>query len=376
MIAPIIWVLIIGFIYSAASHFFDLGIPSIPLDPEIVLYAFVPLLVFASTQKICLSNLKKVLAPACLTASAGILISMVLMALPLYYFMSFTLLEALMLGVILSATDPLAVGALLEGNKQVTESQKLLIEGESILNDGFVVTVSGIIGVMIFEDSEFSILVSGREFLQHVFGAILLGIIIARGGRWLIDKWHSESFSLRTNMTLSIAYGSFALGELIQVSGILAVFAAALAYGYKPKEDDRNKHIHRHLWEYFEYLSNAVLFFLLGASFFVYFSTDSLTPLLICILLFFLAAPRLISLFLLRSFIEIDDAKMKISGICILNFAGARGAIPIALILLLPDSFELKQACLSIAFLMIFLSLLIYPICLRKILQHQNNTNE
>jgi CPA1 family monovalent cation:H+ antiporter len=298
---------------------------------------------------------------------------MLIMALPLYFFMSFSPLEALLLGVILSATDPLAVGALIEGNKKVSESQKLLIEGESILNDGFVVTVSGIFAVMIFEGGEFSVLSSGKEFLQHVLGAIALGIIIARGGRWLINKWHSDSFSLRVNMTLSIAYGSFALGELIQVSGILAVFAAALAYGYKPKLDDHNKHIHNHLWEYFNYLSNAVLFFLLGASFFVYFSADSLTMTLLCVLAFLLIAPRLISLMILSPFIKIDGAKLNKKEILLLNFAGAKGAVSIALILLLPDSFALKETCLSIAFLMIFLSLLIYPICLGQIIKSETS---
>jgi CPA1 family monovalent cation:H+ antiporter len=153
------------------------------------------------------------------------------------------------------------------------------------------------------------------------------------------------------------------------------VFAAALAYGYKPKEDDKNKHIHRHLWEYFEYLSNAVLFFILGASFFVYFSADSLTVTLLSVLAFFLIAPRLISLILLRPFIIVDGARLNKNEVLLLNFAGARGAIPIALILLLPDSFELKQTCLSITFLMIFLSLLIYPICLDLIFKDETRTS-
>ncbi len=54
----------------------------------------------------------------------GILISMAIFALPLYFFFSFSLLQALFLGVILSATDPLAVGALLSGNDDIPDVSK------------------------------------------------------------------------------------------------------------------------------------------------------------------------------------------------------------------------------------------------------------
>ena len=53
----------------------------------------------------------------------------------------------------------------------------------------------------------------------------------------------------------------------------------------------------------------------------------------------------------------------------LLNFAGARGAVSIALILLLPADFHLKQTFLAMAFVLIFLSLLIYPVCLGQVLK-------
>ena len=367
--APIIWVLLIGFAYGALAKFTSFGCPELPLDPEVVLYAFVPLLIFASTQKICLGHLRQVLVPASLAATVGILISMAIFALPLYFFFSFSLLPALLLGVILSATDPLAVGALLSGNDDVPESQKLLIEGESIINDGFVVTVSGILALLLFDADHFSLVHSGLDFIKHIFGALALGIAIGRGGRWLLDRWHEEHFTLTVNMTLSIAYGAFALGEILHLSGILAVFGAALAYGYKPKPDDHNRHIHGHVWEYLEYLSNAALFFLLGASFFVYFTPNSFSFALFLGVLFFLLIPRLLSLVILRPFLKIDGQPIGKREVWLMNFAGARGAVSIALILLLPDSFALKETFLSIAFVMIFLSLIIYPLLLGRVLK-------
>lgn len=368
-LAPIIWVLLIGFAYSVVARFTDIGVPELPLDPEVILFAFVPLLIFASTQKICLHHFKKVLAPASFIATVGILISMVIIALPLYFFVSFSVLEALLFGVILSATDPLAVGALLAGNKDVPESQKLLIEGESILNDGFVVTVAGIIAMMLFGGEEFNLIHSGLDFLKHIVGALVLGTVIGRGGRWLLDGWMEEHFTLTVNMTLAVAYGSFALGEMFHLSGILAVFAAALAFGYKRTEEDHQKHVHRHLWEYLEYVSNAVLFFLLGASFFVYFSLEEFSLGMFSLVILFLLLPRLLSLAALLPFLKLEGEKLGKRELLLLNFAGARGAVSIALILLLPADFHLKQTFLAMAFVLIFLSLLIYPVCLGQVLK-------
>jgi CPA1 family monovalent cation:H+ antiporter len=51
-----------------------------------------------------------------------------------------------------------------------------------------------------------------------------------------------------------------------------------------------------------------------------------------------------------------------------LNFSGARGAVSIALILLLPNEFVYKSTFLSLAFLMIFASLVVYPLLIKRIL--------
>ena len=80
----IIWILLLGLLYSGLSHYAVIDIPQVSLDADFILYAFVPLLIFASTQKICLFHLKKVLLPSSIIASVGILISMLIIAVPLF----------------------------------------------------------------------------------------------------------------------------------------------------------------------------------------------------------------------------------------------------------------------------------------------------
>jgi len=370
MILPdIIWVLLLGVGYGGIAHYLDLGLPELTLSPDLVLYAFVPPLIFASTQKICLFHFREVLAPASLVGSIGILISMLIIALVLHYGFGFQWLEALLFGAIISATDPLAVGALLHGNSEVSGSQKLLIEGESILNDGFVVTVSGILVLILFGGERFDFLASSGSFLTHVVGALLLGVLFGRGARWLLSIWKEEHFTLTVNMTIAIAFGSFALAEILHLSGILAVFATALAYGYKPDEESHNRQIHSHIWDYFEYIANAVLFFLLGASFFVYTSFEEVSLLLVFASLVLLIISRLGALIVLFPFIKVEGRTLNKTNFWLLNFSGARGAVSIALILLLPHTFELKSLFLSLAFVMILFSLVVYPLALKRVLE-------
>ena len=363
----IIWILILGLVYGFISLYQSDYLPQVSLDADLILFAFVPLLIFASTQKICLYHFRRILPQATLIATLGIVISTTIIAVPLFYIFNIGWLEASLFGIIISATDPLAVGALLQGNTNIKESQKLLIEGESILNDGFVVTIYGVFTVLLFSNTDFNLLQSGFEFIEHILGALLLGVLMGRLGRWLLDKWHEEHFTLTVNMTLAVAYGSFFFGEVLGLSGILAVFSSALAFGYRPKTKGQDNDIHNHIWEYLEYVTNAVLFFMLGASFFVYFSAEYISLALTLALLLLLVLSRLGGLAVLYPIVEIDGKKLTQKEFWLLNFSGARGAVSIALTLLLPEDFVLKPMFISLALIMIFASLVVYPLLVKKI---------
>lgn len=364
----IVWVLLLGVGYGLCEKYTDLPFPELYLNPEIVLFIFVPLLVFAATQKICLFHFRKVVPTASLFGSVGIIISMLVFALVLHFGFSIAWLPALLFGVIISATDPLAVGALLHGNTKVSEDTKLLIEGESILNDGFVVTVFGALVLILFGDEIFSITTSLSSLVIHIVGAISVGVVMARATRWLIRVWHEEYFALQTNLTIALAFGSYLVAEHFEFSGILAVFAAALAFGYKPDPKNHQSDVRGHLWEYFEYLANAVLFFLLGASFVASVDFVDLPVLLLLVSLGLLFVSRLIALISLWPLVQKTTLELTKTDFWLLNLSGARGAVSVALILLLPAEFAYKTLFLGLAFCMILFSLLAYPLVTKWLL--------
>ncbi|KKD60141.1 Na+/H+ antiporter NhaP [Grimontia sp. AD028] len=367
--SDIIWILLAGLLYGWIASSSNTGLPELVLNPEIVLFVFVPLLIFASTKKMCLFHFRPILLPAVLAGTLGIVISMLVIGGALYLLLGVEWLPALLFGVIISATDPLAVSALFKGNEAVTENQKLLIEGESILNDGFVVTVAGILALLIFGDENFDALQTGFSFVTHIFGALICGALLGRVARWVLTLMHTSHYILTTNITLALAYGSFVLAEFLHFSGILAVFAAALAYGYKPDHDSKNRESEEKVWEYLDYAANALLFFLLGTSYFT-LTSDSTLPVFYTVLaLILLFAARFIALGTLKPVMRVEHKVLSTDEFWLLNFSGARGAVSVALILLLPSTFEYQSLFLSMAFLMILVSLIVYPLITVKIIK-------
>jgi len=378
MLLPgIIWTMIIGLVYSFISHMKLLPLPELELKPEIVLFLFVPLLIFASTHTMCLSHFRRIVKASTILATVGVSISMVIGG---FIFMAVTgagLAVSMLFGAIISATDPLAISAILKGNTSIDEHRKLLIEGESILNDGFVVALFGIFSVLALEPEHFSVFEVGSDFFIDIAGALVLGILLGRGARLLLKIWHGHSYTLRMNMTLALAYSSFIIAEVLGFSGVIAVFAAALAYGYLPEggyhppEEDQE-----HVWGYLEYVANSILFFLIGASFVGVIMQHKISITLIAAAIAIAVLPRLIAVYALSPTLRINKEKATLNDVKLLAFSGSRGALSIALILLLPEDFKYRPLFLVFAGIIILMTLVAYPPIVSKILKGMENTEE
>ena len=184
--------------------------------------------------------------------------------------------------------------------------------------------------------------------------------------------WKNKAPALTVNITLALAFSSFLLAEMFHFPGVLAVFSGALAFGYRPDENnDKVQGAQEQIWDYLEYIVNSILFFLLGASFFSQASMAIITISFIAIGVLMLLLSLFIALGVLSPFLRIEAEKITRLDFWLLNFSGSRGAISIALILLLPNDFEFKSLFLTIAFGMVIVSLVVYPLVLKKVLANQ-----
>jgi NhaP-type Na+/H+ or K+/H+ antiporter len=112
------------------------------MDPHLMLYVFLPPLIFESAFSMNFHMFSKTFWKCLILAGPGLIFCVGLLGagLKLWLYKDETWETCFLLGAILSATDPVAVVALL---KDLGASKKLgtLIEGESLLNDGTAMVV-------------------------------------------------------------------------------------------------------------------------------------------------------------------------------------------------------------------------------------------
>ncbi len=237
------------------------------IDPHFILFVFLPTLIFEAAFAMDVHVFKRSIANVVLLAVPGLLIGTALLGgMALFFPYNWDWTVALMFGTLLSATDPVAVVALL---KELGASKKLatLIEGESLLNDGTAivifmvflsaVTASGEIGT--FEG------ILGN-FSWVAFGGIVLGLIIAAATIWWLRHVFNDAL-VEITLTVAAAYLVFYIAEsFLHVSGVLALVALGLllaGVGRTRISPEVEGFLHQ-FWEMTAYLANTLIFILVG----------------------------------------------------------------------------------------------------------------
>ena len=241
------------------------------INPDLILYLFLPILIFDAAYELNLHIFKKTLANATLLSAPGLIICMLLtgalmmgVATFLPGFESWTWAFALMFGALISATDPVAVVALLHELK-TSKRFSTLVDAESLLNDG-----TGIVCFMLFfgayaaeEATHASPVIT---FIREVGLSTLLGFLLARIVIWFITRINSEEM-VQNSVIILAAYLTFILSQYyLGVSGVIALVAFGLTVTYvgKPRLKPQVNTFMEHFWELLTYIANTLIFILVG----------------------------------------------------------------------------------------------------------------
>ena len=238
----------------------------------LILHVFVPILVFESAFNMKAPVLLKNLLPVLLLAIPVMLLAAGITAIAVYYGIGhptgFPWLAALLCGVIVSATDPVAVVALF---KQLGAPDRLtaLLEGESLFNDATAIVMFTLLVAAATSGESIQISTAAISFGYTFIGGVIAGAVFGVAGAWLYRFFNTAI--LRALISIISAYLAFFVAEhVLHVSGIVAVLLAGLILGEnhrrKAQVDGKVDAFAGELWELSAYCCNALLFLLAGVT--------------------------------------------------------------------------------------------------------------
>jgi len=232
------------------------------ISPELILGLLVPPLIFEAAFHIRAKDLRDDIAPILALAIPGVLITTFLVGYVIAWGTGFPLSVALIFGALVAATDPVAVVALFR-SLGVPKRLQVLIEGESLFNDGTAIVIFHLM-IVIAVTGKFNFVDSVVDFVVVAGGGLLVGFVLGV----LVSQAISliDDPLIETTLTSVLAFGSYIVAEQFHVSGVLAVVAAGLVSGnIGPRGmSPTSRILVFNFWEYGAFLANSFVFLLIG----------------------------------------------------------------------------------------------------------------
>ncbi|GAB4260261.1 MAG: hypothetical protein Kow0065_10470 [Methylomicrobium sp.] len=343
------------------------------LTPELVLYIFLPSLIFESALSLDSRALLKDLVPVIVMAIPGMLLSAVLVGLGLVLSLQLNWVIALLFGALISATDPVAVIALF---KELGVSRRLtvLVEGESLFNDATAIVLFNIVlGFTVLDRYEWSDALSAViDFVRVFFGGALTGALAGILFSEFMIRIGQGQRSYLLVLSLIMAYLSFIVAERVfHVSGVMSVLSSAISFKIVglPRLSGDIEPVVDEFWQTVALVFNSLLFILIGLSVDIESLAEYWHPVLWAILAVMIA--RAVSVYLLMPLTTylFDLPKINLGSRHIMWWGGLKGGLAFAIVLSLPDSLGDKGLLIELTVGVVLVSLLINASTLRPLIR-------
>jgi Na+:H+ antiporter len=331
---------------ASRPHYFGLvgdvfaGLARLELGTDVFLPLFLPPLLFTAGLTIDVRRLFDEVFAVLLMAIVAVLVCIAGVGTAVHLATGFNLAACLLLGAIVSTTDPAAVIGIFR-DVGAPKRLSILAEGESLFNDAVAIAAFGFfLGVLVQQADPTAAPAQmarpGLAFVREFLGGIAFGFVMARIAMLVLPRL-GDSDSAIASVTVSLAYTCYVFADhYLDISGVVAVVMAALTVAaYGPT------HLHprqwlslRQLWHQLEFWSNSLIFVLasmLAANVLLQISWLYLAALLAVAVGAFVA--RVLVVFGMLPLLEMARLVQKVDTRykAILVWGGLRGAVTIVL---------------------------------------------
>ena len=238
-------------------------LPDVELEPDTVFLVFLPPLVYAAGWRTSPQELRAVMRPLAMLSVGLVFLTAAVVAVVAHATVSsLTWAEAAVLGAVLAPTDAVAATSIFR-RLGAPERVRLLVEGESMINDGTALVIYRI-AVGVATGGAFSLGHATLEFLGVSAGGIVVGLAVGVLSDAIVRRQADAGLSIF--LSVLTAYGAYIGAEQVHVSGVLAAVVAGVYNGYRsPRSLDADIRLSAvAFWNVLVFALEITLFVLLG----------------------------------------------------------------------------------------------------------------
>ena len=351
----------------------------IKLKPELLLQVFLPILLFEAAFHVDLKSFLNNRRAILFLAIPGVIIGMVLTTaifVPVAKLIRGDMMwqVGLVTAAMLAATDPISVVALF---KEFTVSKRLgiIIEGESLINDGIAVVLFGVV-VKITADSlglhiptldvqggNVQALHVLGNFLQEVFLGTAVGVAVGLAMSYLTSKVNDHLIEVA--LTAIAAYGSNVMAMQLHASGVIAVVVCGMMVGNvgaKHGMSPTTREAVFSFWEFAAFMANSFVFILIGLE--IRLSELWADAGLIVAFFVIMILVRSVIVFGVHNLVRREDLRLKKPWLPVITWSGVRGSLSMVMAMMLVVASEsegetTRKLILNLVFGVVLLSILL-----------------
>jgi monovalent cation:H+ antiporter, CPA1 family len=328
--------------------------PDVSLSPDLIYYLLLPMLLFEAAMHLQMHQFRLQFKTITLLATFGVLVSVAVVSTLLPLMLGIPFEAALLFGVLISATDPIAVLALFK-TLGAPKRLAMLADGESMFNDATAVILFRLVAAIVVGGSVFNetTVVDGLLGFGYVFvGSIIAGAVVGYLISAVIEVIDNDAM-VETTLTVGAALLSFgAMEHFLGLSGVISAVSAGIVVGnFGPSRFSAHVvEFVEKFWEYLSFIVISLVFFFsaYGIDTAPFVTQPPVWLVAVLVVLIARAASVYVS-FAISNRLPMfkDEPNVPASWQHVLVWAGLRGVIPLVLVFSLPETYAYRDILLQ-----------------------------
>jgi monovalent cation:H+ antiporter, CPA1 family len=357
--------------YSVGLVAAGIGMAAIPFAPQIVLTkrliyeGLLPPLLFEAAYHIQWDRLRRNALVVGVLATVGVVLEAAVTASGMHALVRWPWVSAVIFGALIAATDPVAVIAVFREAK-AHGRLLLLIEAESLLNDGTASVLFGLVLAMAL-GQQAGAGSAAWLLVKSIGGGVACGAAMGVGS--LVLTGRTDDHLVELTFTTVAAYGSFLLADWLGLSGVLATITAGLVMSNLEQLNRisrRGKEAISNFWNYAAFISNSMVFLLIGAE----QRHQNFLPVWLPVVVGIgvVLAGRAVAVYACCGVFAWSSLMVPAKQQNAMVWGGLRGALALALALSLPAHIPFHNAIVTVSFAVVAFSIFVQGLTMRPLL--------